>query len=377
MSTVLWLAGVAWDDVPGTDRRLVEALAGDVEVIWVDPPRRTAWTAFGQRARPVPGSPRVFRVRTAAPPWAWRPAVRAATAGLYALKVAQATRGRKIAAIVSASPVIAIPTLPGAVRILYATDDWPAGAALMRLDRRWIERVLAHNVATADIVAAVSPRLLDRVIGQSGAQALALVLPNGAPTVPIVERVREPVAGIVGQINERLDLDYVEAVVDGGIPIRIIGPRFDRDPEFGRRFDALIGREGVEWTGPVPWHELPAQFARLSVGLTPYAMTEFNRASFPLKTLEYLAAGLPVVSTNIEASTWLDTALVTVCRNPAEYVAAVRADIAAGGDRGREAARRQFAAAHSWLARARTLLGLVEQAGAGDPVSFGAPGSHA
>jgi len=32
MSVLLWLAGVSWDDIPGTDRRLVEALADEIDV---------------------------------------------------------------------------------------------------------------------------------------------------------------------------------------------------------------------------------------------------------------------------------------------------------------------------------------------------------
>ena len=37
---------------------------------------------------------------------------------------------------------------------------------------------------------------------------------------------------------------------------------------------------------------MPPLLRRMTVGITPYAGSEFNRASFPLKTLEYLGAGL-------------------------------------------------------------------------------------
>ena len=40
---------------------------------------------------------------------------------------------------------------------------------------------------------------------------------------------------------------------------------------------------------------MPSYMAALKVGLTPYGDNEFNRASFPLKTLEYLSAGIAVV----------------------------------------------------------------------------------
>ena len=73
----------------------------------------------------------------------------------------------------------------------------------------------------------------------------------------------------------------------------------------------------------------------MDVGLTPYADTPFNEASFPLKTLEYFSAGLPVVSTDLPGSRWLrdDLArsepaavseLIALTSDEAEFVAAVR-----------------------------------------------------
>jgi teichuronic acid biosynthesis glycosyltransferase TuaH len=45
--------------------------------------------------------------------------------------------------------------------------------------------------------------------------------------------------------------------------------------------------------------------AAIDVGITPYRDSEFNRASFPLKTLEYLSVGTPVVSSSLPAMRWL------------------------------------------------------------------------
>jgi teichuronic acid biosynthesis glycosyltransferase TuaH len=97
----------------------------------------------------------------------------------------------------------------------------------------------------------------------------------------------------------------------------------------------------------------------MQVGLVPYTLSEFNRASFPLKTLEYLAAGLPVVSTNLPATRWLDTPLATIADDHATFVAAVRAaaTIPSSADE-----RQRFAAAHSWESRAADYLKLVTTA---------------
>ncbi len=55
-------------------------------------------------------------------------------------------------------------------------------------------------------------------------------------------------------------------------------------------------RANLKWLGPKPFQELPAYLAHVDVGLVPLLDTPYNRASSPLKVLEYLAAGLPVVT---------------------------------------------------------------------------------
>ncbi len=90
-------------------------------------------------------------------------------------------------------------------------------------------------------------------------------------------------------------------------PDRAEGSAFEPDRFLSTRWIAqrdVSGREQFE--------DLPGYLAAMDVGLVPYGATEFNRWSFPMKTLEYLAAGLPVVSTSLPAVRWLDTALISL-----------------------------------------------------------------
>jgi hypothetical protein len=99
----------------------------------------------------------------------------------------------------------------------------------------------------------------------------------------------------------------------------------------------------------------------MDVGLTPYADTPFNQASFPLKTLEYLSAGLPVVSTDLPGAlaagrpgpqrTGGRRELIALASEETEFVAAVRrlaagpgaADTAVPAEEGRTQAARATA----------------------------------
>jgi teichuronic acid biosynthesis glycosyltransferase TuaH len=132
----------------------------------------------------------------------------------------------------------------------------------------------------------------------------------------------------------------------------------------------LLARENVHHVGAVPFSELPRWLARIDVGLTPYADSAFNRASFPLKTLEYLAAGLPVVSTGLPASLALstETGEVVIADGSAAFAQTVRKVAARCPSSDSIARRRAAARRYSWSERASELVRLVAEAGrSGEP----------
>jgi teichuronic acid biosynthesis glycosyltransferase TuaH len=242
--------------------------------------------------------------------------------------------------------------------VLYGTDDYVAGAALMRIGRGRIEREEQVQLRHADVAVVISKQLADRWVSLGFDRPIAIV-PNGVDTAAYrglhavapatgIDLAR-PIAGLVGQLSNRIDIRLLESVVAADCSLLIVGPH---DPSWEpRRFQQLISHPRVKWVGPVPFAELPPFLKSIDVGLTPYADTEFNRASFPLKTLEYLAAGKPVVSTDLPAVRWLDTELVTVADASTFGSAARAAALASVSD---ELVRRRvaFAEQHSWEKRA-------------------------
>lgn len=375
---IVWIAGTSWDGVAGTDKRLVESLARFRPVLWVDPPARVPlkaadrlWARRGSPARDLPADPdrpagSILRLRVAAPPGVTRPGVRALTALLLerAISGALARTGWEPEAVVVAHPLARFPQKVPGSKILYLTDDWIAGARLMGLSRAAIRRVLDANLARADGVAAVSEELLAGVLRPTAPGAVSAVVPNGGPEpAPPSSTRRRPTACLVGQLNERLDLGLLEAVQASGVDMVIIGPRADRDPDFRRRLDALLSAGNVRWLGRLGPAGLQHQLGVHGVGLTPYADSSFNRASFPLKTLEYLAAGMAVVSTDMPSARWLDTGLITLTSAPQEFALAVKAALARIDDQDQERLRKEFAAQHTWGARGMEFQRLLDTAG--------------
>ena len=100
----------------------------------------------------------------------------------------------------------------------------------------------------------------------------------------------------------------------------------------------------------------------MDVGLVPYRDSPFNRGSFPLKTLEYLAAGRGVVATDLPAIRWLNTDLISVAVAPAAFADLV-ADLAAEPRTPALLARRRaFAVEHSWAQRAADISAAIATA---------------
>jgi teichuronic acid biosynthesis glycosyltransferase TuaH len=169
-----------------------------------------------------------------------------------------------------------------------------------------------------------------------------------------------PVAVLIGQFNDRVEPTLLEAVADRGISLLLVGPA-GADAAWLHRLDE---RPNVTWVGPQPFDALPGYLAHASVGLVPYTHSAFNRASFPLKTLEYLSAGLPAVSTGLPATLWLDPGdpeLIAIAEGPEAYADAVEAALALPLTPERRELRRAFARAHSYERRAADFLATIDR----------------
>lgn len=107
--------------------------------------------------------------------------------------------------------------------------------------------------------------------------------------------IARPRIGYFGVIDERIDLDLIEAVASQRPEwqILMIGPTAKVDPA------ALPKQANIHWLGMKRYAELPRYLAGLDVGWMPFAINDATRFISPTKTPEFLAAGVPVVSTPV------------------------------------------------------------------------------
>jgi teichuronic acid biosynthesis glycosyltransferase TuaH len=386
---VVLCAANNWDAVKLADRHMAERLTAHSPVLYVDPPmsrltplKNPALAESARRPHLRTIGPRLARFTPIVAPKPEHWAMAAVTRRLVRRQLRNAVRdlGARVHAVIATSVALDVYGVCGEERRVYWWQDDPvAGAAywgggalpfgsaekrLARAEER-LARAEERLARSSDLIVAVNEGAVARWLERG---LPAAHLPNGcdAPYFAAVDDVDAaadvdlpgPIAGFVGHINSRTDLALLEAVADAGVSLLLIGPK---DPAFeAARFDRLCGRHNVAYLGPRPFDELPAYLKLIDVGLVPYANTEFNRYSFPMKTLEYLAAGRPVVATALPALHWLETDLVTLADAPDAFAAGVVRETAQSRDRALVCQRREFASRHSWEKRAELLTQLLE-----------------
>jgi UDP-galactopyranose mutase len=101
--------------------------------------------------------------------------------------------------------------------------------------------------------------------------------------------------GFFGVIDERMDLDLIAGVAKARPDwhLVMIGPVVKIDPT------DLPQLPNIHYLGMKSYDELPCYMAGWDLAMLPFARNDSTRFISPTKTPEYLAAGLPVVSTSI------------------------------------------------------------------------------
>lgn len=268
----------------------------------------------------------------------------------------------------------------GVASVLEVNSPLPAEQDRHRVlvDRAAADAVARSATADAGVVVCVSDPVAQWVRGLGGVHPGAVhVVPNGVDTrrfTPVKVRTRPPTftVGFVGTLKPwHGTSDLVQAFDvlhrrDPTYRLLVVGDGPERP-----RLEALVERlrltDAVELTGAAEPEDVPALLARMDVAVAPYPPEDDFYFS-PLKIYEYLAAGLPVVASDLGAL----ADLLTSTRPPigvlypagsvadlATAVIRLRDDPASRADLGRRG-RRAAIDEHDWADVLERILELSE-----------------
>ncbi|MBX9581558.1 MAG: glycosyltransferase [Gemmataceae bacterium] len=164
---------------------------------------------------------------------------------------------------------------------------------------------------------------------------------------PEVADLPKPVIGFFGLIADWVDVELMAEVAKqyphGSL---VVLGKATTD------VSALEALPNVHLLGRKPYADLPAYCKGFQVALNPFRINELTLAANPLKVREYLAAGLPVVATNIP-----EVAVLGTCRvadTPADFLREVGEALENPGPR---ADISETVRAAGWDARLREIEG--------------------
>jgi len=256
-------------------------------------------------------------------------------------------------------------------RLVYFNIDdyrlyWPRSAAEVdRLERRAVREAdltVCTSARRAEELRRAVPEAADRVRH----------LPHGAPSSSLPDRPQivpapapldvahlpRPLIGYVGTLEDRVDWALMAGLAETNPTASIVlvgrvGPDGDAPWQADRR--RCLASPNVHAIGWRAQDTIDAYNRSFDLGLIPYAVDHpFNLACCPTKVMDYMAAGRPVVSTDLPECRLYPHLFDVVPTG--EFIQAVAHRLAAGPDDGRSAARLAFARANSCRRVAERLL---------------------
>ncbi|WP_440083978.1 glycosyltransferase [Streptosporangium sp. LJ11] len=230
-------------------------------------------------------------------------------------------------------------------------------------DRPTIEALERGLLERSDHVVYVSTALMGEESGVTGDRAH--FLDHGVDTDHFRRRpeseqpadlraIPGPRVGFFGALDDYLvDFDLLEriAVELPGVSLVLIG-------DATVPMERLTRHPNVHWLGFRPYEDIPAYGSGFDVAIMPWLDNPWIRHSNPIKLKEYLALGLPVVSTDFqELANYADR--VRIAAGGDLFLDAVRETLRDGGLQPAETIRGSVLGA-SWSSRAAQLMALAE-----------------
>lgn len=235
-------------------------------------------------------------------------------------------------------------------------------SAFPEADGEWVATLEHALLSESDRVLYVSHALMENDAGMIGDRGffldhgvdLARFSPVGA-VASAVSEIPAPRVGFFGGLDDYVvDFELLELTARElpEVSLVLIG-------DATCPMDALTRLPNVHWLGYQPYEQIPSLGRGFDVALMPWLDNEWIQFANPIKLKEYLALGLPVVSTEYPEVDAYRTQ-IRVAQSRSEFPDLVRQALADPGDK---SARYTFVKPYSWRGRADALLDLTRRIG--------------
>jgi glycosyltransferase involved in cell wall biosynthesis len=247
--------------------------------------------------------------------------------------------------------------VPDAVKVYYCVDDFLDYPGVNQRD--WA-RMEAELLGTVDGLIVTARTLARKRVTDCpllhlphGVDYEHFQVPATAEPVPALEALPRPVVGFFGLLSSWVDQEVIADLSEHFPEVSFV--LLGRS-EVG--LERLATRPNVHCLGFVPYAELPRYARYFDVGLIPFVLNRLTRAVNPVKLMEYLALGVPVLSTRLPELETMDGP-IHLAETREEFRAGLRAALAQCGPEARAEAR-AVARQNTWDRRAEQLGEFLE-----------------
>lgn len=364
---IVWFAEIKWDYLKTRKQQIIRRKPEDVKLLYLEPYVRGRNNSFEVRNEGGILCATVPFVKTVPKGQALRWVLDSATMRTVVDRFARSRVIRCIGdagmeikdagLILSNIYAIGAAHRSGGRFLLYDCNDAHADFPGMP---SWTKNYYTATCRKADAVFATSQALFDDITSIRGSDSRCELLGNGVelehfegvrrelgwPAPPATPRI-----GYLGAIAPWFDFDAVEkvALAHPDWEVSLVGPVMlgvERDVK------RLANLSNVSCLPPVSYQDVPRVLSSFTAGIIPFRLNALTRGVNPNKLYEYLAMGLPVVSTAFSSEVSRYPDLVETANRPDDFVRACERSVSLAKDGARLAAHRRgaigAAARHDW-----------------------------
>ena len=169
-----------------------------------------------------------------------------------------------------------------------------------------------------------------------------------------LKQISNPIVGYIGTIFEWINQDwiYYAAEENSNYSFIFIGP-------ITTNISKLKNRKNIYFLGPRPYEDLPKYLKAFSIAIIPFTIDGVTLKASPIKFYEYLASGVPIVSTalpDLEPFKEISSLVTTKDEFNEQIIALINND-----NNELKSKRMQIAKSYSWEARFNQMNEHIDQ----------------